>query len=282
MLAFLAQAHKTKTEAKTKLRGDLIKSYHQNIVNMTTLMTYKNTFFPEFNFKFNNLNYGFDDLEYFFGIYVDADENIISELQIRWRQLFRHIFQKTMTSERIACVYKQYWEKPEFISFDHSELSQIVRSSPDILGVVTCFHSTVKLIEQQLVKRDALAETLEIFAGDHEAVTLPTEAFAKSIFKLLRCRSSLLETVDRAIALSFALSALLENHYFREFGKINFRHVIFTKENLSLLPPLEQYNNFYGGDMSGYIVKSRHDRAWNIANGHRELNLPTAIMPKRL
>lgn len=275
-LAFWAQSHKFKKEEADALRDHILKAYRQNIANLQTLLSYKNNFF-------NDLNFGFDALESFCGEFLDVGAANNAQMKEQWDRLYLPLLKRSMSyGSEASGVYKQRWEKPELFRFETSDISFIAKSSPDVLSIVAYIHSTINLLSEELSKRDNFADGMEKFIGSPEPFLLPQRDAVRQLFMLFRSRSLILEALDRGIALSFGLSALLENYYFRKFKKFDFMFVKYSQENLSMMPPIEEYINFYGDDMSGHIVKTRHERAWNSARGHRELNLPTSIMPPRI
>lgn len=274
-LAFWAQRYKSKLEQNENLKDHLVTAYRQNIANLQILTSYKNNFFRVFNEEFKKL----EDLCLNF---LEAPATNQIRVQ-KWHSETIPLLHKSMTSgDDIGSIYKQFWEKLETLRFETSNISFIAKSAPDILSIGAMMHSTVTLMSDELAKRDKYADGMIIFTGDKEALKKPNPDTVKQLFLLFRTRRQLLETLNRAIALSFGLSALLESYYFKRFGRLDFSFVKFTKENLDLLPPITEYNNFFGSDLSSYIVNERLRRAQNIVIGRRERNLSTSIIPPQL
>jgi len=275
--AFLSQRISQRSALKQKHKDELIRIYRQNHINFQTLLTYKSSFLSSFE-------YGFLTLEGFLSHYVDAPIGKKAYLREKWQHIYRCLtkLSPSYLGDPETGLYKLRWEKPELLSFDLQAVSSVAISSPDILGVTAYLRSTLNFLESELKLRDKYAESLTKYEGDRHCVMHPHDDFAKDLFILLRCRSDISQTLERAIALSFGLNALLENHYLKIFNRVDFAIILFSKENLDMIKCLEENQNFFGEDKSYYIVKTRYERALNAARGHKELNFRTSIMPENL
>ena len=272
-LAFMNEGRNQKNRDKEKEKDLLIRIYRQNSINLQTLLTYKNSFFL-------NFHYGFGALECFLKLYIDAPHTSKAVLRQEWHYIYRSLtkISSKHAGDNAQGIYRERWEKPDLLSFDIQEVSSIAKKSPDILGVTMYLSSTITLLKEELNIRDSYADQISKYAGNISAIYFLQDDFAKDLFKLFSCRHHAYECLERAISLSFGLSALLERHYQDVFGKIDFPFPIYSEDILNKITGLEESKNFFGQEKNFFLIKTRYDRAMNAAKGHKELNLKTSIM----